>query len=296
MAQEFFNSLIECIRREGEACPGQTIDPGVLREFMAGSVPKPVPASAAVPVARPALAPAPPASSAPSASPQPARRPLEFPRPAPQQLPAGGGEPSVAPGQPRIAPPPVSLQVSSLDELRPVVLECRRCILADTRHKVVFGEGDPHAKLMFIGEGPGYDEDMQGRPFVGKAGQLLDKMIAAMQFRREEVYIANVVKCRPPGNRQPTPDEAAACIGYLKKQIELIRPEVIVLLGATAVNFLLGKREGITRLRGKWLGYDGIPTMPTFHPAFLLRQESAKRDAWADLQQVMKIFGKVHGK
>jgi len=271
MAQEFFEHLIECIRREGERHPGQAVDPEVMRALMTDSAPPPPRAAAPRPVLR-AVPPPPP--------------PREFPRPAPS-----AGTPVS-----RVAPPPAPLGVASLDELRPIVLECRRCPLAETRNNVVFGEGDPHAKLMFIGEGPGYDEDMQGRPFVGKAGQLLDKMIAAMQFQREEVYIANVVKCRPPGNRVPSPDEATACIGYLKRQIELIRPEVIVLLGATAVNFLLGKREGITRLRGKWLGYEGIPVMPTFHPAFLLRQDSAKRDAWADLQQVMKVFGKVHRK
>ncbi len=281
MAQEFFDSLVACIRKEGEKHPGQGIDPEVLRAFMSGG-------------ARPL-----PAASRPQAAPS-----REIPRPAPvphSARPAFSAPPRPIPhpnagsgGQVQIAPAPVSLDVGSLDELRPIALGCRRCPLAETRHNVVFGEGDPHAKLMFIGEGPGYDEDMQGRPFVGKAGQLLNKMIAAMQFQREEVYIANVVKCRPPGNRVPTPDEAVACIGYLKKQIELIRPEVIVLLGATAVNFLLGKREGITRLRGKWLGFNGIPVMPTFHPAYLLRQESAKRDAWADLQQVMKVFGKVY--
>ena len=273
MAQEFFESLIACIRKDAEAHPGQSFDPEVLREFMSDGA-SPVPERAAA-----AVAPRPgPASAVP--------RPMPVPTP-----PTGREQPQAA----RIAPPPVALdKLTSLDELRPVVLACSRCPLAATRHNVVFGEGDPHAKLMFIGEGPGYDEDMQGRPFVGRAGQLLNKMIAAMQFTREEVYIANVVKCRPPENRVPSPDEAAACIGYLKKQIALIRPEVIVLLGATAVNFLLGKREGITRLRGKWLGYDGIPVMPTFHPAYLLRQESAKREAWADLQQVMKVFGKVY--
>lgn len=274
MAQEFFENLIECIRREGETHPGQAVNPEVLREFMTGGAPVSPPP------------PPPPRAAAPRfVAVPPPPPPREFPRPAPAGAPTS-----------RIAPPPPPLEVASLDELRPIVLECRRCPLAETRHSVVFGEGDPHAKLMFIGEGPGYDEDMQGRPFIGKAGQLLDKMIAAMQFQREEVYIANVVKCRPPGNRVPSPDEAAACIGYLKRQIELIRPEVIVLLGATAVNFLLGKREGITRLRGKWLGYDGIAVMPTFHPAFLLREASAKREAWADLQQVMKVFGKVHSK
>ena len=132
---------------------------------------------------------------------------------------------------------------------------------------------------------------MQGRPFVGKAGQLLDKMIAAMKFSREEVFIANVVKCRPPNNRVPSPEEAEACIGYLKRQIELVKPEVIVLLGATAVTFLLGKTEGITRLRGNWQAYEGIPVMPTYHPAFLLRQESAKRAAWNDLKMVMQALG-----
>ena len=166
------------------------------------------------------------------------------------------------------------------------------CPLAAGRTHVVFGEGNPHAELMFIGEGPGADEDLQGRPFVGRAGQLLDRMIAAMHFTREEVYIANVVKCRPPGNRVPTPDEAAMCIGYLERQIRFIRPKVIVLLGATAVSFLLQRKEGITRLRGNWQEYRGIRVMPTFHPAFLLRQESAKREAWHDLQMVMAEFGK----
>ena len=171
---------------------------------------------------------------------------------------------------------------------------CRNCPLAATRNNVVFGEGNPDARLMFIGEGPGFDEDRLGRPFVGKAGQLLDKMISAMQFTREEVYIANIVKCRPPDNRVPTPEEAACCIGYLHRQIELIRPEVIVLLGATAVKFLLNTTSGISKMRGRWLSYENIPVMPTFHPAFLLRQESAKREAWQDLQQVMARFGKYH--
>ncbi|MCQ2378166.1 MAG: uracil-DNA glycosylase [Victivallaceae bacterium] len=169
---------------------------------------------------------------------------------------------------------------------------CRACPLGTGRLHAVFGEGDPHAKLMFIGEGPGADEDASGRPFVGRAGQLLDKMIAAMQFRREEVYIANVVKCRPPGNRAPTPEEAQKCAHFLEKQIGLIKPEVIVLLGASAAKYLLRREEGITRLRGRFLEYRGIPVMPTYHPAFLLRQESAKRDAWSDLQQVMAKFGK----
>jgi len=188
------------------------------------------------------------------------------------------------------APPPIL--PNDWEALRQAALQCRRCRLAETRHSVVFGEGDLHAGLMFIGEGPGADEDAAGRPFVGEAGRLLDKMILAMKFRREEVYIANVVKCRPPGNRVPQDDEAAECIGYLRKQIELVRPEVIVLLGATALRFLLGK-EGIRRCRGVWHDYRGIPVMPTYHPAYLLRQNAAKRDVWNDLKLVMKHFGKL---
>ena len=201
-------------------------------------------------------------------------------------------KPFNAAAAPAAAPPAGEPPEATLERMRLYALECRRCALAATRTNVVFGEGDPHARLMFIGEGPGADEDRLGRPFVGKAGQLLDKMIAAMQFKRGEVYIANVVKCRPPGNRVPTPEEAACCIGYLKRQIKFIRPEVIVLLGATAVAFLMERTEGITRLRGNWLEYEGIPVMPTFHPAYLLRQESAKREAWHDLQMVMAKFGK----
>ena len=171
------------------------------------------------------------------------------------------------------------------------VRACKCCQLCLTRTNTVFGEGNPNAELMFIGEGPGRDEDLQGRPFVGKAGKLLDKMIEAMRLHRSDVYIANVVKCRPPNNRTPLPDEAASCINYLRWQIYLIRPKAIVLLGATAAHFLLNETQGIMRLRGKWLDYQGIPVMPTFHPAFLLRQESAKKDAWSDLQQVMKRLG-----
>ena len=183
---------------------------------------------------------------------------------------------------------------STLDELQKIVANCQNCPLCRTRSNTVFGEGDPDARLMFIGEGPGADEDRQGRPFVGKAGMLLDKMINAMQFSREEVYIANIVKCRPPDNRLPAPEEAEKCIGYLRRQIEIVRPEVIVLLGATAVKYLLNVTNGISRMRGRWLSYENIPVMATFHPAFLLRQESAKRDTWNDLQQVMARFGKYH--
>ena len=176
------------------------------------------------------------------------------------------------------------------DALRTMALNCRNCHLAASRQNVVFGEGNEHARLMFIGEGPGADEDATGRPFVGAAGQLLDKMIAAMHLAREEVYIANVVKCRPPGNRVPGEEEAAACMGYLERQIELINPEVIVLLGGTALHFLL-KMDGISRLRGRWQEYKNIAVMPTFHPAFLLRKPESKREAWHDLKLVMAKLG-----
>ena len=164
---------------------------------------------------------------------------------------------------------------TSWQELIDEIENCQKCRLCERRTRVVPGEGDPNARLMLIGEGPGRDEDLQGRPFVGKAGKLLDKMIEAMRLHRSDVYIANVVKCRPPNNRTPLPDEAASCINYLRWQIYLIRPKAIVLLGATAAHFLLNETQGIMRLRGKWLDYQGIPVLPTFHPAFLLRQESA---------------------
>ena len=195
---------------------------------------------------------------------------------------------------PVTAPPPASGTFASLEEIAAAVASCTRCPLGRTRTNPVPGEGNPNARLMFIGEGPGFDEDRLGRPFVGKAGALLDKMITAMQFTREEVYIANIVKCRPPDNRVPAPEEAQCCIGYLKRQIELVRPEVIVLLGATAVKYLLNVTNGISKLRGRWMSYENIPVMATFHPAFLLRQESAKRETWNDLQQVMARFGKYH--
>ncbi|NLF17295.1 MAG: uracil-DNA glycosylase, partial [Lentisphaerae bacterium] len=168
---------------------------------------------------------------------------------------------------------------------------CRRCPLCQERTQTVFGEGPADAELMFIGEAPGRDEDLQGRPFVGAAGQLLTRMIEAMQFSRDEVYIANIVKCRPPRNRVPDPAEAAACLPYLRRQIALIRPKVIVTLGATPLLYLLGK-TGITRVRGQWAEIDGIPTLPTYHPAFLLRAPERKAEVWEDLKAVMVRLGR----
>ena len=220
----------------------------------------------------------------------------------PVQLPEKKSVPAAVPEKPtdKVVPGPAAAQRQSgnaaMDELQQAVAQCRQCQLCMHRTNPVFGEGSLQAKLMFIGEGPGADEDRTGRPFVGKAGQLLDKMICAMQFSREEVYIANIVKCRPPDNRLPAPDEAVKCLPFLHAQIDIIRPEVIVLLGATAVKFLLNTPHGISRMRGRWASFENIPVMPTFHPAFLLRQESAKREAWQDLQMVMARFGKFHRK
>lgn len=166
------------------------------------------------------------------------------------------------------------------------IYACKACGLSAGRTNVVPGEGNLHARLMFIGEGPGAQEDLTGRPFVGAAGQLLDRMLAAIGLLREDVYIANVVKCRPPHNRVPTPDEAAACMPYLRAQVALVRPQVIVLLGATPAKAILGEDTRITRDRGKWVERKGVWIMPTFHPAALLRDESKKRPAWEDFQAV----------
>ena len=173
------------------------------------------------------------------------------------------------------------------------VSECTRCPLHETRTQTVFERGNQDAELAFVGEGPGSEEDRQGLPFVGPAGLLLDKMIAAMGFHRDEVYVANIVKCRPPKNRKPTEDEIAACTPYLREQLALVQPKAMVALGATGVQGLLGTRMGITRMRGDWKLYRGrIPLMPTFHPAYLLRSPEKKRDVWNDLKAVLQRLGR----
>jgi DNA polymerase len=181
----------------------------------------------------------------------------------------------------------------SLEQVREELGECTRCKLHSGRKTIVFGVGNPRAELVFVGEGPGADEDEQGIPFVGKAGQLLTKMIEAMGFRREEVYIANVVKCRPPGNRDPEPDEVAACEPFLQAQLRSIQPRVIVALGKWAAQTLLRDKTPITRLRGQWREYQGIKLMPTFHPAYLLRNYTmdTRTRVWSDLQAVMARLG-----
>jgi DNA polymerase len=187
------------------------------------------------------------------------------------------------------APPAPSAPVGgeTLEDLATAAAGCTLCRLSEKRQTVVFGEGDPNAGVMFIGEGPGAEEDRTGRPFVGQAGQLLDRMIFAMGFKREQVYIANVVKCRPPGNRDPKDDEVAACAGFLDRQIDLIEPTVIVALGKPASRRLTGTSKPMGALRGRWSKYRGTPLMPVFHPAYLLRNPKAKREVWEDLKLVM---------
>jgi DNA polymerase len=180
----------------------------------------------------------------------------------------------------------------TLPELRAVIGDCQRCKLAPHRTQIVFGVGNPNADLVFVGEAPGADEDARGEPFVGRAGQLLTEIIVkGMKIRRQDVYIANIIKCRPPQNRDPEPDEIAACEPFLKHQLALIKPKVIVTLGKFAAQCLLKTRTPITRLRGVWASYQGIPLMPTFHPAYLLRNPSDKRLVWQDIQQVMRALG-----
>ena len=172
--------------------------------------------------------------------------------------------------------------------LREEIGDCTRCALHTGRNKLVFADGDPNARLMFVGEGPGADEDAQGLPFVGRAGQLLNNMIAAMGLKREEVYIANVVKCRPPGNRTPEPDEANTCTPFLFRQIDVVRPQVLVALGATAATYLLGQRQPLAGLRGRVHAFRGSQLIVTYHPAYLLRDPRQKKEAWADLQIAMR--------
>jgi DNA polymerase len=249
----------------------------------------------AVRLVRPAGAPAPALAAKPAAAvpPRPAPRPAE---------PAASTTSLVRPSLPA-APPPARLPAvaragvtssdpaTRLKEIRDALGDCKRCKLCTTRSKIVFGSGSPTARVVFVGEAPGADEDKSGEPFVGAAGELLTKMIGAMGLTRDQVYICNVVKCRPPGNRNPESDEIAACDPFLKAQIAAIKPTVIVTLGKFAAQTLLQETTAITRLRGKWRTYENIKLMPTFHPAYLLRSPEEKRKAWEDLQLVMKELG-----
>jgi uracil-DNA glycosylase family 4 len=218
------------------------------------------------------------------------------PEPAPQPILFQEDQP-ISPRQLIPAPPrvsdavPVAERAAALQLIRDEIGDCTRCPLHSGRNKLVFGDGSPAARLMFVGEGPGADEDAQGLPFVGRAGQLLNNMITAMGLKREEVYIANVVKCRPPGNRVPEPDEMATCSPFLFRQIDVIRPQVLVALGATAATCLLGRRQPLAGLRGRVHAFRGTQLIVTYHPAYLLRDPRQKKEAWADLQIAMKELG-----
>jgi len=182
--------------------------------------------------------------------------------------------------------PDAEERAGQLAALAATVAGCTRCRLSEGRSKVVFGSGNPNAELMLIGEGPGAEEDRQGLPFVGPAGELLTKIIQAIDLQRDDIYIANVVKCRPPGNRDPQPDEVTACRGFLEKQIALVQPRVIVALGKVAAQTLLGNESPIGQMRGRWYRIHGVPAMVTYHPAALLRNQALKRPTWEDMQQV----------
>lgn len=174
------------------------------------------------------------------------------------------------------------------ENLEQSIIDCKRCKLCQNRTNIVFGTGNKNAEVMFIGEGPGADEDREGEPFVGKAGKLMNEAFKGLGIKREEVYIANIVKCRPPSNRVPEEDEATACLNYLRNQVILVKPKIIVLLGSTALKNILGKEYGITSARGKWIEKREIKYMPTWHPAALLRDENKKIEFWNDLKQVEK--------
>lgn len=186
-------------------------------------------------------------------------------------------------------------KAETLEEIQKDLGDCTRCRLHKGRKNIVFGKGSPQARLVFVGEGPGHEEDLQGEPFVGAAGQLLTRIIQAIHMAREDVYICNIVKCRPPDNRTPFPDEVAACRPFLVRQLKAIRPLVICALGATAAQALLNTNEPITKLRGRIHHYQGIPLVPTYHPAFILRNPTRKRDVWEDIQKVQKMLSDVRG-
>ncbi len=260
----------------------------------ARSNPAPVSRAAAVPVPQPGPAGGPLQPAIPQVRIEP-QRGETYPNAAlPEDLQAPMPKPvsfdALAPLPAEIVP--AAQRLVALEAVKAEIGDCTRCPLAYAgRHRIVFADGDANATLMFVGEGPGADEDAQGLPFVGKAGQLLNNMIAAMGVKREEVYIANIVKCRPPGNRTPEFVEASTCSQFLVKQIDIVRPRVIVALGATAATYLLGVRQSLSSLRGRWHATRGAKVAVTYHPAFLLRDPRQKAEAWKDLQMVMAELG-----
>ena len=229
---------------------------------------------------------------------QPSTQPSVQPSvPATSLFPQAIEDTAIAPRKPFPAAPPQAEALppeqhfAALKLIREEIGDCTRCKLSQGRNKIVFGDGDPNAKLLFVGEGPGADEDAQGLPFVGRGGQLLNNMIQAMGLKRSEVYIANVVKCRPPQNRTPEPDEAHTCSPFLFKQIDVVRPKVIVALGQTAVTYLTGEKKSLAAWRGRVHPLRGTKLIVTYHPAFLLRDPTQKKHAWADLQIAMRELG-----
>jgi len=223
-------------------------------------------------------------NAVPAVVPQP---PQQLSTPATQQpLPAATLPAAAIPATPQPRDPSTPWDILSTE-----AHDCTKCRLAGTRRNVVFGVGNPSADLMFIGEAPGRDEDEKGEPFVGRAGQLLTDIIKAMKLTRDDVYIANVIKCRPPENRNPEPDELDACRPFIQRQVEIIKPKVIVALGRFGLQSLTEKAYGITAVRGTWLEYNGIKLMPTYHPAYLLRNPGAKKEVWADMKKVMAELG-----
>jgi len=233
----------------------------------------------------------------PQSTPTQSRAVPQPPAPAEQRIPQSNQETDIAPRKPFPAAPaqaepvPPEQHFAALKLIREEIGDCTRCALAKGRNKLVFGDGDPNAKLMFVGEGPGADEDASGLPFVGRGGQLLNNMIGAMGLTREQVYIANVVKCRPPNNRTPEPDEAHTCSPFLFRQIDVVRPQVIVALGQTAVTYLTGEKRPLSAWRGTVHPLRGTKLIVTYHPAFLLRDPNQKKHAWADLQIAMRELG-----
>lgn len=210
-------------------------------------------------------------------------------RPAEQGLPAAAAppvKPAIEIPEIRSLFTPQTSGIESLEGIRTDLGDCRRCKLAPMRKHIVFGSGNPNADLMFVGEAPGADEDEQGMPFVGRAGQLLTRIIQAIEMRREDVYICNVLKCRPPGNRAPESDEVAACRGFVMRQVASVRPRVICALGTYAAQALLGTKDSIGRLRGHFIDFHGAKLMATFHPAYLLRNPAEKRKVWEDVQKI----------
>jgi len=242
-----------------------------------------------------------PAELAPTPMPIPIVREEPLPKPSPKPVPplapsvlaSAAQKSSVLPLAPKVSLFDAVNKITddSLLKIRTDLGECTRCKLHTTRNKIVFGDGNPKAQLVFVGEGPGRDEDAQGLPFVGRAGKLLTQMIEAMGLQRKDTYICNVVKCRPPENRLPEPDEIKTCSPFLLRQLDAIAPKVIVCLGACAAQTLLETNRGISHFRGEWLEFRGTRLLATYHPAYLLRNPAAKADVWKDLQKVMAVLG-----